>query len=62
MGKSIIMGTILGLVVGTVFSILYFGEMQLTSPMGYVHEVSGAVLGFLIGWITGLSKQVKKKQ
>jgi len=61
MAKSIIMGTVFGLVFGTVFSILYFGEMQLTSPMGYVHEVSGAVLGFLIGWIVGLSRRAKKK-
>lgn len=61
MGKSIIMGIVLGVVGGIVFSILYFGEMQLTSPMAYVHEVSGAILGFLIGWIVGLSRKVKKK-
>lgn len=61
MGKSIIMGIVLGVVGGIVFSILYFGEMQLTSPMAYVHEVSGAILGFLIGWIVGLSRKAKKK-
>ncbi len=61
MAKSIIMGTVLGLVGGTIFSILYFGEMQLTTPMAYIHEASGALLGFLIGWIVGLSKRVKNK-
>lgn len=59
MAKSIIIGTVLGLVGGILFSILYFGEMQLTTPMAYVHEVSGALLGFLIGWIAGLYKKTK---
>jgi len=54
MKKRIIIGTILGFVGGIIFSILYFGEMQLTTPMAYIHEVSGALLGFLIGWISGL--------
>jgi predicted membrane-bound spermidine synthase len=61
MAKSIIMGTILGLVGGTLFSILYFGEMQLTTPMAYIHEASGALLGLLIGWIVGLSKKVRNR-
>lgn len=56
MVKSIIIGTVLGTVGGILFSILYFGEMQLTTPMAYVHEVSGALLGALIGWIVGLYK------
>jgi membrane associated rhomboid family serine protease len=60
MGKSIVLGTVLGLVGGILFSILYFGETQLTAPMAYVHEVSGALLGLLIGWIVGLQKQHKK--
>ncbi len=60
MGKSIVLGTVLGLVGGILFSILYFGETQLTAPMAYVHEVSGAILGLLIGWIVGLQKQHKK--
>ncbi len=60
MGKSIIMGTVLGLVGGILFSILYFGETQLTTPMAFVHEVSGAFLGMLFGWIAGLYKQMKK--
>jgi hypothetical protein len=59
MAKSIIIGTILGLVGGILFSILYFGEMQLTTPMAYIHEVSGALLGLLIGWIAGLYKKTK---
>jgi hypothetical protein len=59
MGKSIIIGTVLGLVGGILFSILWFGEMQLTTPMAYIHEVSGALLGFLGGWITGLYKTRK---
>jgi uncharacterized membrane protein YeaQ/YmgE (transglycosylase-associated protein family) len=59
MVKSIVIGTVLGFVGGILFSILYFGEMQLTTPMAYVHEVSGALLGLLIGWIAGLYKKTK---
>jgi hypothetical protein len=59
MARMIIIGTVLGLVGGILFSILYFGEMQLTTPMAYVHELSGALLGFLIGWIVGLYKMKK---
>jgi uncharacterized membrane protein YeaQ/YmgE (transglycosylase-associated protein family) len=61
MAKNIVLGVVLGLVGGILFSILYFGEMQLTTPMAYIHEVSGALLGFLIGWISGLYKKVSKK-
>jgi hypothetical protein len=57
--KYIIIGTVLGIVGGLLFSILYFGEMQLTTPMAYIHEVSGGLLGLLIGWIVGLSKSRK---
>lgn len=60
MTKMIIMGTVLGLVGGIIFSILYFGEMQLTTPMAYIHEASGAVLGLLIGWIAGLYRKAGK--
>ena len=59
MAKSMIIGIVLGLVFGIIFSILYFGEMQLTAPMAYIHEVSGALLGLLIGWIVGLYKKKK---
>ena len=62
MGKSIIIGVVLGIVGGILFSILYFGEMQLTTPMAYVHEVSGGLLGFLGGWIAGLYKENKKNK
>ena len=62
MGKNIIIGTVLGIVCGILFSILYFGEMQLTTPMAYVHEVSGAILGFLGGWISGLYKAKNKEK
>jgi predicted CDP-diglyceride synthetase/phosphatidate cytidylyltransferase len=58
--KHIIIGTVLGFVGGILFSIVYFGEMQLTTPMAYIHEVSGALLGCLIGWISGLSKAAKE--
>ncbi len=60
--KNIIIGTVLGFVGGILFSILYFGEMQLTTPMAYIHEGSGALLGFLIGWITGLYKAAKARK
>jgi hypothetical protein len=62
MVKSIIIGTVLGFVFGILFSILYFGEMQLSTPMAYIHEVSGASLGFLFGWIAGLYKTRKKTE
>ncbi len=62
MVKHIVIGTVLGLVGGIVFSILYFGEMQLTTPMAYIHEASGALLGFLIGWIMGLYKKTKESR
>ncbi|MGE5894637.1 MAG: hypothetical protein ACM34I_11325 [bacterium] len=59
MVKSIIIGTVLGFVGGILFSILYFGEMQLTTPMAYIHDISGAFLGLLFGWIVGLYKSRK---
>lgn len=54
--KSMILGIVLGFVGGILFSILYFGEMQLNTPMAYIHEISGALLGLLIGWIVWLHK------
>jgi len=56
MARFLLMGAILGFVGGTVFSIIYFGASQISTPMAYVHEVSGAGLGILIGWIVGLYK------
>ncbi len=62
MAKSIIIGTVLGFVGGILFSILYFGETQLNAPMAYIHEISGALLGLLIGWISGLYKIAKNRR
>ena len=60
--KHIIIGTVLGLAGGILFSVIYFGEMQLTTPMAYIHEVSGALLGFLVGWISGLTRAAKDRK
>lgn len=57
MGRTLLMGTILGLVFGLVFGVLYFGPGQINTPMAYIHDVSGAGLGFLIAWIVALSKK-----
>ncbi len=62
MAKSIILGIVLGFVGGILFSILYFGETQITAPMAYIHEASGALLGLLIGWIAGLHKKTKTRR
>ena len=58
--RSIIVGTVLGFVGGILFSILYFGDTQLNTPMAYIHEASGALLGFLLGWIIGLQRARKR--
>ncbi len=55
--RTLIMGGVLGLIGGIIFSILYFGTGQLTSPMAYIHDVSGMLLGILIAWIVWLSKK-----
>jgi hypothetical protein len=60
MARYIVMGIILGFVGGLLFSILYFGPGQITTPMAYIHEVSGAGLGVLIGWIVGLYRARKQ--
>ena len=57
MGRTLLMGTVLGLVSGLIFGVLYFGPGQITTPMAYIHDVSGALLGLLIAWIVGLSKK-----
>lgn len=51
------MGAVLGLVGGMLFGILYFGSGQITSPMAYIHDISGLGLGILIGWIVALSRK-----
>ena len=61
MGRTILMGTVLGFVGGLVFSVLYFGAGQITTPMAYIPEASGALLGLLVGIIVALSKKANKK-
>jgi membrane associated rhomboid family serine protease len=60
--RTLIMGAIIGLVGGIIFSALYFGPGQLTTPMAYIHDVSGALLGILIAWIVGLHKRSASAQ
>jgi len=57
MGRTILMGAVIGFVGGMLFSVLYFGTGQITTPMAYIHDVSGALLGVLIAWIVGLHKR-----
>ncbi|MBI5641205.1 MAG: hypothetical protein HZA17_12355 [Nitrospirae bacterium] len=61
MGRTILMGAVLGLVSGIIFGVLYFGTGQITSPMAYVHDVSGLGLGILIAWIVGLHQRASAK-
>lgn len=61
MGRTILMGAVLGFVGGLVFTVLYFGAGQITTPMAYIHEASGALLGVLIGTIVGLAKKANRK-
>ena len=57
MGRTILMGAVIGFVGGIIFSVLYFGTGQITTPMAYIHDVSGALLGMLVAWIVGLHKR-----
>lgn len=57
MGRTILMGAVIGLVSGMIFSVLYFGAGQITTPMAYIHDVSGLGLGILIAWIVALHKK-----
>jgi hypothetical protein len=61
MARTLIMGGVLGLVGGVVFNALYFGAGQLTTPMAYVHGVSGTILGAMIAWIVYLQRKVSSK-
>ncbi len=61
MARSIIMGAVLGLVGGMVFNVLYFGASQITTPMAYVHGVSGTLLGGMIAWIVYLQRKASSK-
>jgi len=56
-GRTILMGGVLGFVGGMVFSVLYFGAGQITTPMAYIHDISGLGLGILIAWIVALHKK-----
>jgi hypothetical protein len=51
------MGGVLGLVGGMIFGALYFGAGQITTPMAYVHDISGLLLGIMIGLIVYLYKR-----
>ncbi len=55
--RTILIGSVLGLVGGMMFSILYFGAGQITTPMAYIHDISGFGLGTLIGWIVALHRR-----
>lgn len=59
MVRTIVIGIVLGFVGGILFSILYFGDAQLNTPMAYIHEASGALLGLLIGWIIAMHKKMQ---
>lgn len=62
MVRTIIMGAVLGLVGGIVFGIFYFGAGQITTPMAYVHDISGVGLGMMIAWIVALSRKASAKK
>ncbi len=57
MVRTIIIGAVLGLVGGIIFGVLYFGAGQITTPMAYIHDVSGLGLGILISWIVALQRR-----
>jgi len=57
MVRTIFIGAVLGLVGGMIFNIFYFGAGQITTPMSYIHDVSGTLLGILISWIVALSRK-----
>jgi len=61
MARTLIMGAVIGLVGGMIFNVLYFGAGQITTPMAYVHAVSGLILGILIAWIVYLSRRTAAK-
>lgn len=62
MVRTIVMGAVLGLVGGMAFGIFYFGAGQITTPMAYVHDISGIGLGILIGWIVALSRKAAARK
>jgi hypothetical protein len=60
-GRTLLIGAVIGLVGGVIFSVLYFGAGQITTPMAYIHDVSGALLGIMIAWIVALHKKASTK-
>lgn len=62
MARTLIMGAVLGLVGGMIFNVLYFGAGQMTTPMAYVHAVSGTLLGIMIAWIVYLQRKAAEKK
>lgn len=61
MVRTLIMGGVLGLVGGIIFNALYFGAGQLSTPMAYVHAVSGLLVGVMVAWIVYLQRKVSSK-
>lgn len=57
MVRTLVMGAVLGLVGGMIFGVLYFGAGQITTPMAYVHDISGLILGVMIALIVYLYKK-----
>jgi hypothetical protein len=57
MARTLIIGAVLGLIGGIIFSIFYFGAGQINTPMAYIHDVSGMGLGILIAWGISLSRR-----
>jgi hypothetical protein len=57
MVRTLVMGAVIGLVCGLLFGVLYFGAGQITTPMAYIHDISGTGLGILIAAIVYLYKR-----
>jgi uncharacterized membrane protein len=61
MVRTLVMGAVIGLICGMLFGVFYFGAGQITTPMAYVHDVSGFFLGIMIALIVYLYKKGKAK-
>lgn len=55
--RTLVMGAVLGLIGGMLFGVFYFGAGQITTPMAYVHDISGFLLGIMIALIVYLYKR-----
>ncbi len=62
MARTIVIGAVIGLVSGIIFGILYFGAGQITTPMAYVHDISGLGLGIMVALIVGLYRKASLKK